>query len=114
MTDDGRRCGGPSLFEPGQIVDGDPGQLGELFPAQPGRTASSALGDSDRRWSDTVTPVTHGRAELSGIHSLTVHPAAVVVVALAVLRQPDCCLTLRGWPTLGAVDSCCQLKEKDV
>ena len=85
-----------------QTVD----QLGELLAAQPGRTASSALGDSDRRGSDTVTPVTHGRAELPRIHSSTVHHAAPVVVALAVLRKRGYCLSVRGWPRLGAVDSC--------
>jgi imidazolonepropionase-like amidohydrolase len=35
-----------------------------------------------------------------------VHRAAVIVVALAVLRQPDRCLSIRGWPTLEAAGSC--------
>jgi hypothetical protein len=60
------------LFEPGQIVDRDPGQPGELFSAQPCRAAATADRDADRRGLDAVAPMPHRPTELPRVHLFTV------------------------------------------
>ena len=38
------RAGRPAAFQPGVVVDADPGQERDLFPAQPGHPAVAAVG----------------------------------------------------------------------
>jgi hypothetical protein len=90
------------LFEPGQVVDRNPGQPGELFSAQPRRAAASANREADRRRPHAIAPVTNRPTEFRRLHLATARDADGIVLALAVLRKPDDWLTVRRRPRLVA------------
>jgi hypothetical protein len=93
--DDLRRgCGRAALLEPGQVVDRDAGQSGQLLTAQAGRTTTTGDRQTDHLRRDPLAPAAHRSAELTIWHRSSLSPAAPVVLALTVLRPTDHCLSL--------------------
>jgi hypothetical protein len=95
-----RGRGRPSLFEPGQIVGRDPGEPGEFLAAQPAGPAAPADGQADGLGREAFTPAAQHPAELPGLHGFSLRAGTAVVLALALLRKRDDCLTTgRRWPS---------------
>ena len=89
-----RRVGRSALFEAGDVVDGDPGEQGELLAAQPRRAPMASDGQPGRLRGDTVAPVPHRAPELRGRHDTTVHRRARMFLVLTVSGTRD------GWLTV--------------
>ncbi|BBY20777.1 hypothetical protein MSTO_09820 [Mycobacterium stomatepiae] len=68
--DRGRGC--PTLFQPGQVVDGDSGKPGELFATQSRGATAPSDRHTDGRGRDTVAPLAHPAAEFPRLHPSTV------------------------------------------
>ena len=96
-----RRCGGAPLFEAGQVVDRDAGESRQLLASQAGRPTPAAGRHAYRGGVDTVAPAPQGASERPRFHSSSVQASAALVLALAVLRQPDGYLTLSFPPRMG-------------
>ena len=88
-----RRRGGAPLFEAGQVVDRDPREKGQLFASQACCSAMGARLHAGRSGVDPVSPAPQGATERPRFHPSSVQVAATLVLALAVLRKPDDCLT---------------------
>jgi hypothetical protein len=77
------------------------GQPGEFLPPQPCRPAAASDGGADRFRRDAVAPLRTVRPNSQRCTSSTVPVAAPLVLALAVLRKPDDCLSIRRHRRLG-------------
>jgi hypothetical protein len=78
------------------------GQLGELLAAQAGGTPPAADRHADRLGGDAVTPAAQRLPELPRLHGSSLRPDEGVVVALAVLGQPDYFFSLSAWASCPA------------
>lgn len=97
-----RRRRGPALFEPGQIVDGDAGETGELFTAKTVSASSAPDRHADHLRRDAITPAPHRSTELGTHHATSLLRPPGIVVALPFLRQADDCLARRTAASLEA------------
>ncbi|MBB4703719.1 hypothetical protein BJ982_005263 [Sphaerisporangium siamense] len=60
-----------ALLQPGVVVDGDAGELGQLFPPQPGHAAPAPGGDPGVLRGDGRAPGTQEVAEFAGLAGIT-------------------------------------------
>lgn len=58
-----------SLLKPGEVVDGDDGETGELLAPEPDRPTAATGGQPHSLGRDTLPPAAHRPAELRVIHS---------------------------------------------
>ena len=90
-----RRRGRAPLFEPGQVVDRDAGDPGELLATQAHRTTATADRHADDLRRDALAPTADRPAELPVVHPPSLSPRARGVLALRVLRPPGDSLSVR-------------------
>jgi len=81
-----RRRGRPALFEPGQVVDRDTGEVRELLAPQPRCPTPRTDRQADGHRRDPVAPAAYRDPELLTRHRSSVTPDPRPRLVLAVLR----------------------------